>query len=181
LFVPRQLVEQSLIESVRELGEGIVFGSQDVGDVQEFGVKDASSVLRHDAELATRTLLFDWWIQNGDRSLGEKGGNPNILVSMSDGNMRIIDHNIAFDRTWNAAQFFDQHVFANVRRVVAHEHLLAIREEMRQVRKEVSGFYSQIPDSWHLDADHAANVDLTDDEVCGILNRVETEWDATWS
>ncbi|HMP75784.1 MAG TPA: hypothetical protein PKE12_05745 [Kiritimatiellia bacterium] len=182
LHVPKQLVEQSLVESIRELGCGLVFGSEDVGDTQEFGIKDAQNAIRRDADIALRTMLFDWWIQNGDRTLGERGGNPNILIRVADGKLRIIDHNIAFDRTWSASQFFDGHVFAVARKSATPESRESVRESMKRARGQLDIFWSQLPESWlYLDESGGSPVDVSITEMRSILGRVETDWDELWS
>lgn len=181
LNVSDDFIGQSLIDSAADLGSGLVFGSQDVSDVQEFGIEDARRVMRQDPETAMLTLLFDWWIQNGDRILGDLGGNPNILINMFDQQMHIIDHNVAFDDSWNAPRFFENHVFGAIRKDFNRAKLLALRDRLRQGRDCIDAFWTEIPDSWRfLDRDETLPVELTTDNVYTILNRLETEWEEVW-
>jgi hypothetical protein len=125
--------------------------------------------------------MFDWWIQNEDRSLGDKGGNPNILVSLSDKSMRVIDHNIAFDDSWSSSTFFANHVFSGIRTCVAQSKLLAARDKLRESRGLLDTLWDEVPDSWRFaDRDAASAVGLTRERICGILDRVENEWEGTW-
>lgn len=47
-------------------------------------------------ELLARIFVFDHWIMNGDRTLSEHGGNPNLLVKLENKSLIAIDHNLAF-------------------------------------------------------------------------------------
>lgn len=181
LSVADDLIAQSLIDSVADLGSGLVFGSQDIGDAQEFGIEDARRVMRQDPETAMLTLLFDWWVQNGDRILGDKGGNPNILISMSDQRMYIIDHNVAFAETWHTPTFFENHVFAAIRKEIDRPKLLALRDRLRQTHDCVDAFWAEMPGFWRfLDRDKTLPIKLTTDRIYSTLNRLETEWEEVW-
>ena len=58
-------------------------------------------------------LAFDWWVENGDRSLSQHGGNPNLLWRASERRLLVIDHNLAFSAgvDFDEDQFFLTHVF----------------------------------------------------------------------
>jgi hypothetical protein len=56
-------------------------------------------------------LVFDWWVENADRSLSPHGGNPNLLWRASENKLLVIDHNLAFDADFDEASFFTTHVF----------------------------------------------------------------------
>ena len=181
LHVAEEIVAYSLVNTIADLGAGLVFGSCDISGAQEIGYDDSIGILRNHPDMASRILMFDWWIQNGDRTLGEKGGNPNILTHVETREMRIIDHNIAFDRNFDGAKFFNDHVFASQRNAMDAAWLLAIRDEMRQAYCEVERIWEQIPDAWkYLDSEMTLPVDLTIEEIRSILNRMETDWDGVW-
>lgn len=181
LTVARDLISQSLFDSAEDLGHGLVFGSHDIGDAQEFGVEDARRIMRQDPDTALLVLMFDWWIQNEDRTLGDKGGNPNILVGLADQSMKIIDHNIAFDDSWSSSAFFANHVFANIRMGVTQPKLLATRDKLRESRGLIDTLWDEVPNSWRfIDRDAASPVGLTRERICCILDRVENEWEGTW-
>ena len=87
--VPSELVSQSHLEGIWELGSGPAFGSRQVAYAQEISV---STLVRVPLELQQRVLLFDWWIKNEDRYYSEpQGGNPNLLWNMADNEMVVLD------------------------------------------------------------------------------------------
>ena len=83
------------------LGAGPAFGSLHV----ENGLSLLPVAVKHvDERLRQKILLFDWWIQNEDRILGETGGH-----------LSVIDHNNAFDSNFNKSSFFRDLVFREER------------------------------------------------------------------
>jgi hypothetical protein len=76
--------------------------------VQEFAV---TQLKRIGGDERRRLLAFDWWVENADRSLSPHGGNPNLLWRATDNRLLVIDHNLAFDRTFDEGEFFATHVF----------------------------------------------------------------------
>lgn len=55
--------------------------------------------------------MFDWWLHNADRTLSEKGGNPNLLWDQEFSRLAVIDHNQAFDARFDPQLFVQTHVF----------------------------------------------------------------------
>lgn len=182
LRVDERLIRQSARSDILDLGAGIVFGSHHVEDAQEYSFDDAKALMRKQPELARMILLFDWWIQNEDRTLGERGGNPNLMVGTADSRTIIIDHNIAFDPSWKSTHFFDHHAFASTKKGGDPQWLLELREKMVQLLTEIDGLWGQLPEEWlHYDQDARDPINISQDEIVGILNRVNTSWDAVWS
>jgi hypothetical protein len=93
---------------LEELGAGLAFGSQKLAFCQEFAWGHYDLVA---AELKRDILVFDWWIRNADRSLTEKGGNPNLLWDGQQEALVVIDHNVAFEEMFDEQAFLDTHVF----------------------------------------------------------------------
>lgn len=58
--------------------------------------------------------MFDWWVHNSDRTLNERGGNPNLLWDQATENLVVIDHNTAFESIFDRVSFFQSHIFASV-------------------------------------------------------------------
>lgn len=52
---------------------------------------------RADPESLKDLFMFDYWINNGDRTLTELGGNPNLYFNLVSGSLVVFDHNLAFD------------------------------------------------------------------------------------
>ena len=55
-------------------------------------------------------------MKNSDHTLGEKGGNPNLLVETAVQSIRVIDNNLAFDRGWDSEAFFSDHLFGQLKK-----------------------------------------------------------------
>lgn len=92
--IPPELIEFSARDDIRDLGTGVGFGSELVTDVVELPYLFIGQV---DPRLRAKTLLFDWWICNGDRALTEDGGNVNLLWDHRGAKLHVIDQNLAFD------------------------------------------------------------------------------------
>ena len=56
-------------------------------------------------------LIFDLWVENQDRTLTEKGGNPNLLWKTDKSELYVIDHNLIFDDEFNKTDFCATHAF----------------------------------------------------------------------
>ncbi len=56
-------------------------------------------------------LVFDWWLHNLDRTLG----NPNLLWHSERSELVVIDHNQAFDPVFTVGDFLAHHLFAGQR------------------------------------------------------------------
>lgn len=55
-----------------------------------------SALHRVDQDVLGLIYMFDHWIANGDRSLTDHGGNPNLFIRPADDALIVIDHNLAF-------------------------------------------------------------------------------------
>lgn len=105
--IPEILIEYANPEW-KSLGYGIAFASERQNLVQEL---QWSQLRQVSTELQRDILVFDWWIHNADRSLTEKGGNPNLLWDTQSGKLTVIDHNNAFDSDFKATDFCASHAF----------------------------------------------------------------------
>lgn len=106
--VPQALIQPMLGLELDELGSGHAFASQLVPYCQEITM---SHLDRLSTAQMQDILVFDWWIRNGDRSLTEKGGNPNLLWNVNDEALVVIDHNVVFELEMDVQSFLDTHVF----------------------------------------------------------------------
>lgn len=105
--IPEELVAE-LSPEQREIGTGVAFGSVLERPVAwfEYSLIDAvPEQLRQDL------LIFDYWIDNEDRSLTEAGGNANLLWRPAEAKLVVIDHNCAFERHSTDKDFLENHVF----------------------------------------------------------------------
>lgn len=117
--VAPELIQWGGIEDAKDLGAGLAFGSRALPHVLEFSCALLPAV---DVQLRKDILMFDWWVRNGDRSLTEKGGNPNLLWDQDAGKLAVIDHNQAFDPDFYPLRFSQTHVF--------HQDLPSVFDDM---------------------------------------------------
>ncbi len=143
--VPRELVEFSAVEDVADLGTGLAFASEHVEGAADLTYADICCV---PVEIRRKTLVFDWWVQNEDRSLGEKGGNVNILKSTQTGKVFVIDHNLAFDSTFNFGQWRANHVFHSDLGQWEAGFSLALEQTMRYTFNCFATYWAELPDDW---------------------------------
>jgi hypothetical protein len=147
LDVPPELVEAFGPEGAA-LGAGIVFGSLREADVQEFAVTQLKHI---DGEARRKLLVFDWWVENADRSLTPHGGNPNLLWRAAQSRLIAIDHNLAFDDNFDEAGFFETHVFREDAAAV-FDDLVGKAETSALLAAALSCFdatVASLPPAWH--------------------------------
>lgn len=94
--------------AITELKGGYVFASRQVPSVTELKFETVQKI---ESQLKLKILLFDLWVENEDRTLSEKGGNPNLLWKSDESRLYVIDHNLIFDDHFDKANFWDTHVF----------------------------------------------------------------------
>jgi hypothetical protein len=167
--VPDALIEFSVRPDIRDLGAGIVFASRELPHVQELSVTTRDLV---SDELATDVLVFDWWLCNEDRHLTEKGGNPNLLWDVRLGELAVIDHNQAFDTSFDSKNFLESHVFAGCWNRVFSDHVERRKyiKRMESALDRLETVRDSIPDSWwHFD--EGVPADVTWDEIAQCLER----------
>jgi hypothetical protein len=119
--VPQALILPAIRADITALGAGPAFGSQALPHVQELNIAQLQSAMQADAidpQTARDIFMFDWWIQNGDRTLTSLGGNPNLLWDCEAKQLVVIDHNCAFDADFNRHDAMRLHVFADAGRDV---------------------------------------------------------------
>jgi len=98
--------------AVSELKGGYVFASKQVHSVTELKFETVKKI---DVQLQLNVLVFDLWVENLDRTLTEKGGNPNLLWKTDESaGLYVIDHNLIFDDEFNKADFWATHAFKSV-------------------------------------------------------------------
>jgi hypothetical protein len=96
-------------------------------------------------------LVFDLWIENGDRTLSEAfSGNPNLLWDGATQSFFIIDHNLAFDAEFNCTDFWQTHVCRELPQTNQLDMLEKSRLEqrMQQSLSEWDDWWAKIPDEW---------------------------------
>lgn len=169
--MPRELYELGRDGLLKDLGHGTLFGSRQIQNVNELSYLNAAAI---DDELKRDIAAFDWWVMNGDRTLTEAGGNPNILWSETDGRPYIIDHNLAFDQTVTFRSQLTSHIFAASLTEICRQSVLQTHYS-RQFEKallELPAIINELPERWHY-LDDALTVEspFAVDVVEATLNR----------
>lgn len=107
--VPEELIIPQVRADLTQLGAGPAFGSKALPHVQELTY---AQLIQVPDRLAKDIFMFDLWINNADRHLTARGGNPNLLWDHEREQVVVIDHNQAFEPGFDAAAFFESHIFA---------------------------------------------------------------------
>lgn len=121
-------------------------------------------------------LCFDWWISNGDRTLTERGGNPNLFWEPGTRDLIVIDHNQAFDDDFCPDDFFKYHAFKGVSSGIADD--LVERElytsKMKAALEQWTMIEEGLPEEWlYKDKEMTLRVDVTLDLLRDHLQRFE--------
>lgn len=127
----------------RELGEGLAFGSRHHTSAVWMEVAMGNSV---PTKVQRDVLVFDWWIRNGDRLIG----NTNLLFDASTKELVVIDHNLAFDKAFSTSDFLEQHVFA--------------------------AQWSAICSDWVVQAEYAKRLSDSMQDLVLVCNNAPSEW-----
>jgi len=168
MHVPEDLIGFSAMPNIGDLRGGVAFASRAVENASDFTL---SKIDTTPAELQRRVLLFDWWVRNEDRCLGIMGGNVNLILD-SWGDLNVIDHNLAFDRTFNCDDFMQSHVFRE-RRIDFRDYVT--RQDYSQMLGEAllnwGTITALLPNDWlYRDSDH---IDATEPTLADRLEILE--------
>ncbi len=172
--VPVELSESDP-RDLGKLGAGFAFGSRARDGVMEL---TSSLVGEVPFDLQEDVVTFDWWIQNGDRLLTERGGNPNLFWDPGAEELLVIDHNQAFDDHFDPEVFRECHVFASAARRVAQD--LYKRQEYESRLAGALAHWDeavqQIPSEWfYSDSEMTVPVAFDLDSVRSMLGRYQVE------
>lgn len=124
-----------------------------------------------DVETGARILLFDWWVRNTDRRLGRRSGNPNVLWLPKEKEVRMIDHEQAFDPHFDRQAIFREHVSLAQGRRLGAEDRLAMADEFAKIRPLLADFCAELPDPWlYLDDEKSVRSDFAPEVLGGMLD-----------
>lgn len=168
LEVPQAILEFCALPGIRDLRAGPAFGSLHADDAVSL---PPVAVKKVPEEFRWRILLFDWWIQNEDRTLGRAGGNVNLLWNAEDNQLTVIDHNLAFDNTFDEQAFFQNHVFRKERGRIHEEFLLEQQASFAELAAQFSKITGDFPEEW-LEQDNLPG-DFIPESVFKILTRFD--------
>lgn len=168
--VDEVLVAMSAVDGVHELGRRFAFGSQAIPGAQEVTFTQTIALSQ---DLRARVLLFDWWIQNEDRILSAIGGNPNILTTGSDPvEAFLIDHHNAFDRAFDPAKFWRDHIFADARALWTPAWRKRETKCLKAAAAKLADAWDAMPPVWFPDSDSTSPTStLEHGRIAAILLR----------
>jgi len=131
-------------EVFSHIGEGFCFASRMIEYPSIVRKEEIGNI---DIEKRCRILLFDWWVMNLDRH----DANTNLLWT-KDGSIKVIDHNLAFDRNFNDDEFFTRHLFRKDRAMpeVGLSFPRMVSEQSLNALSHFESIWKQIPEEWLL-------------------------------
>ncbi len=168
---PEMLSFSTSTDKVKHLGTGTLFGSRRIPNVVELRHSDISLIA---GDLRARVLAFDWWICNSDRVFVEGGGNPNLLWSDATGDLTVIDHNLAFDRSM-MGNFWTEHAFRDDVLLWTESWRSRMKADLQSTLAQLTKIWRELPEDWT-----EIEGQLTFAEVESLLWRFEREADTFW-
>ncbi|MCK5133779.1 MAG: hypothetical protein KAR40_16720 [Candidatus Sabulitectum sp.] len=145
-YVDSQLLKfnEKRTEVTSCIGEGLCFASRMVKHPSIVRKEEIENI---NIETRCRILLFDWWIKNMDRS----DTNTNLLWT-TDGSIKVIDHNLAFDKDFEEEEFFTRHLFRKDRAMpeVGLNFPQKMSELAENVLSQFEAVWDQIPEEWQV-------------------------------
>ncbi len=145
VYVPDELIQYSSFKEISDLGAGFCFGSLHIQDATDLAFSNISGL---EESFMRKLTLFDWWLQNEDRTLGQLGGNVNLLWSASSKNVYVIDHNLSFENDFKISKFRQNHVFSSFLENMQDLFLDEITLEFKLIFEQLGKIWSELPDCW---------------------------------
>jgi len=173
--LPEALIVANSTLDADKLGSGLCFGSMYKERTSELKITEANNL---DIDMRIKLFFFDRWIRNGDRTLTEHGGNPNLLWDASKESIYVIDHNLAFDNSVSLDELLKTHVFASAMSNLAQVSLLSddIKYYFNNALLDWEGIVEAIPEEWFFSySDGTIRVPYDLNRVQATLRRIENE------
>lgn len=140
--IPYELWEE-LPFPLNEIGYGIAFGSKKVSGVNWVEKFNAESIPE---SLQCKVIAFDLWIKNMDRCVE----NPNLLYQAEQQKLIIIDHNNAFDQSFDIDLFLESHIFRDVFSLFDDMvNRAKMEESFNEALMHFEEIYNSLPKAWH--------------------------------
>lgn len=177
-------IDQGLMEYDKELewelGAGTAFASSFESNLTEINYQQ---LLATEPNILLKLFLFDYWIKNDDRTLTEKGGNPNLYLNLQSNEIVIFDHNLAFDNSFDFDEFKHIHVSAYLfKGQTDFLNPICITQEIFQSKleeafKELDTIFDTVPEDW---VENIADFTGECDKIKVILKRFKDNnfWEA---
>jgi hypothetical protein len=171
--VPQELIGWGGSTDMHDLGAGLAFGSKAIPHVQEFSVSHLPLVSE---QLRKDIVIFDWWVHNADRTLSDRGGNPNLLWNQDACQLAVIDHNQAFDDAFNKQSFSELHVFRENLVSICDDLIdrVAYRDRLAAAFAEFELACDNVPPEWWW-VDDGVPANFSRDAARAILERFNND------
>lgn len=155
-LIGEDLIRNSSFDRIEELGSGISFASLEVlgNDLAMANIDNIPETIQIDI------LAFDLWVKNDDRTLSALGGNPNLLWHPQRSSLTVIDHNLAFDSSFDRDDFFKHHIFRSCKAKLMSDDLVRKDYDKRFLNalSHWNDIVGSLPEEWLWVANgHAAN------------------------
>jgi hypothetical protein len=146
LETPDTLFKSDNSDAAHDLGIGYAVGSRQIPGVGELRYDEIPLI---PTELQQAVLLFDYWVQNEDRTLSNLGGNPNLLLNKSTSELYAIDYNLILPSAFDAASFWQTHVFRHAfQQPVGQAQQQQFEHNMQSALSQWLKAWQQLPDEW---------------------------------
>lgn len=153
-------------------GAGTAFASKNVENVQDVTWAQLQSI---DKNLKAEILFFDWIIQNIDRHLSDKGGNPNMLFNASAKQVYIIDHDNAFEMNFDFDEFWLEHPLKEAFKLWDDQFMAEKRKQLESFLLDLREICNSIPEEWHFESKEIPSLELSYERISSIIERCRTE------
>lgn len=160
-------------EHESELGVGIAFASEFRSNLNEINY---SQLLNANRDVQLDILVFDYWLQNEDRTLTQNGGNPNLYIDIQNNELVVFDHNLAFDSDFDLNGFKQTHSCINIFRQEGISSLRELidpdtyRERLDCAYNHLDIIIGELPEEW-LDGIDTGELD----RIKLVLERYQNE------
>lgn len=173
MHFPEALLNFTAVPGASDLSGGPAFASRQVENANELLLAGVPSI---DRDLKLKILVFDWWIRNGDRCLGDHGGNVNLLTDANQ-NLVVIDHNAAFEQDWNAEEFRTYHVFRDqIPRLSDYVTRQQLENQLDEALSRWASITGLLPSGWvYRDRDEVDETEPTLGKRLETLQRFREE------
>ncbi|WP_338034251.1 HipA family kinase [Idiomarina tyrosinivorans] len=142
----------------------MTFASQFIDGLQEVNYQ---LMMNFGQKLAANLFIFDLWVRNGDRTLSMKGGNPNVFYQPAEQLFWALDHNLAFDDSFEFNDFTKDHLGRDA--WIQQRDLLSrklYQERASNCLRQLDEIFLLVPDEWDLTDDFMEQIRLT----LGLIN-----------
>ncbi|WP_189493260.1 HipA family kinase [Formosimonas limnophila] len=152
------------------IGVGYSFGSQERRGIEWL---ESHQIARLPNNLKRDILVFDKWINNTDRTIG----NHNLIFNSSDFELFVIDHNLAFDPEYSVNTFLEMHLFGDQWQYFCNDWVErdSYTHRMKQALKTFDSAWNSLPHEWQWanDEQDLPAQRLSRQHIDAILNHYE--------